>query len=48
MQVSICVYVKGGKLNKGVVIKRRAHEKSFFPTAQSAHWRETTGSTITT
>ena len=37
MQVSICVYVKGGKLNKGVVIKRRAYEKSFFPTGQSAH-----------
>ena len=30
MQGSICVYVKGGKLNKGVVIKRRAYEKILF------------------
>ena len=48
MQGSICAYLKGGKLNKSVVIKRKAYEKSFFPTGQSAHWRETTGSTITT
>ena len=37
MQGSICAYVKGGKLNKSVVIKRKAYEKSFFPTGQSAH-----------